>query len=147
MTAAFSDPFVVLIMGGLSGVLVSIMGAWIKGQIERLGAIETRQVQRDDVATERVIDHTGDIARLQAKVEQLEQSSRDERARCGEIGERTARLEAFQAWAEPLLERAVKAIETANAFQARIDERLVTLFKGLGAATTRLERLQTSMGR
>ena len=71
---------------------------------------------------ERVIDHTGDIARP-GQVEALENQSREERNRCGEIGERTARPEAFQAWAEPLLERAVKAIETANAFRPGIDER------------------------
>jgi ribosomal protein L19E len=136
-----------IIIAGLGGVVTAMVAYWAKSQIERIGSVETRADQREQVQVERVIDHTGDIARLQAKVEALEQSSREERNRCGEIGERTARLEAFQAWAEPLLERAVKAIETANAFQARIDERLVTLFKGIGAATQRLERLQTSMGR
>lgn len=137
-----ADQIVWIVVGILGGAIVSMIGAWAKAQIERLGSTETKVDQNNAVQTERVIDHTGDIARLQAKVENLEASSREERRSCSELRERCARVEAFQAWAEPLLERAVRAIEQANADRARDDERFTTLFKSVGAIVARFERMQ-----
>lgn len=130
-----------IIVGVLAGVIVSMIGAWAKTQIERLGSVEARADQRNDVQTERVIDHTADIARLQAQVEMLTNADREERNRCAELAERVARGEAFQAWAEPIIEKLVALAQSTAEFQARFDERLVTLFKGQAAILSRMERL------
>lgn len=139
------DPWYVIAL--LAGVIVSMVGYWAKAQIERLGSAEARADQRNDVQVERVIDHTADIARLQAQVEMLTNSDREERNRCAELAERVARGEAFQAWAEPLIEKLVALAQSTAEFQARFDERLVTLFKGQAAILTRMERLLPSTAR
>jgi predicted RNase H-like nuclease (RuvC/YqgF family) len=134
-----------IIIAGLGGVVVAMVGYWAKAQIERMGSVESRADQREQIQTERVIDHTGDIARLQADVANLKDGYREERQSCSELRERCARVEAFQAWAEPLLERAVRAIEQANADRARDDERFTTLFKSVGAIVARFERMQQQL--
>lgn len=137
----------VALVGGLAGVILAMVGSWAKAQIERIGSIENRADANNAVQVERVIDHTGDIAKLQAEVENLKEMARDERAACSELRERVARNEAFQAWAEPLIEKLVALAQSTAEFQARFDERLVTLFKGQAAILTRMERLLPSTGR
>lgn len=139
MTSPFSDPLVVGIVSSLGSIVLAMIGGWAKNQIERIGAVEDKSERASERQTDRTIDFTGDIAALNAKVALL----MEDRRRCEELAERTARLEAFQAWAETLLEKAVAGLDKAVAFEARFEERLVTLFKGMGAITLRVERLLT----
>lgn len=130
-----------MLASGLAGVLTCAVGFWAKQQIERIGATETRVQQATDTAHAIDRGQVGDIAKLQAKVEMLEEQGREERARCADLAERVARQEAFQAWAEPLLERLVDGQNRIAAFEARFGEQVITLFKGMGAITARLEKL------
>lgn len=142
------DPFTIALLGGMGGIILSMVGAWAKGQVERIGnaehktdEVDQRAQARHDAVTDRDMNHVGEIASLRAEVNMLKETGREERNRCADLAERVARTESFQAWAEPLLERATAGLEHAVAFQARFDERLITLFKGLGAITQRVERL------
>lgn len=135
------DPLIIAVLGGMAGIIISMVGAWAKGQVERFGLAESRAEQRHDGAVARDLGQVDAIATLKAKVEMMEQRQREEYAKCAELAERTARVEAFQSWAEPLLEKAVDGLQKAVAFEARFEERLITLFKGLGAITQRVERL------
>ncbi len=135
------DPFTIALLGGMGGIIIAMIGSWAKGVLERMAGVE-RNVERH---TERAHDIDREqveaIATLKAEVATLKADFREERARCGELTERMARQESFQAWAEPLLEKAVAGLTQAVQFEARFEERLVTLFKGLGAITQRVERM------
>jgi hypothetical protein len=131
-----SEQIAWIVASGAGGALLSVVGSWAKSQIERIGSVEQREEQRDERHTERTMDQVSDLANLKARVDLL----MEERGKCDVLAERAARLEAFQSWAEPLLEKAVEGLQQAVAFEARFEERLVTLFKGFDAMTKRIER-------
>lgn len=141
---ASSDTVAWMIASASAGALAMLLAAYLKTAVfDRLGGIESsasrdrdRREEREDRELDRALLSNREFARLQAQVEVL----MEDRERCDELAERTARLEAFQQWAEPLLEKAVDGLQRIAAFEAKFEEQLTTLFKGMGAITARLER-------
>lgn len=126
-----------MVASGLAGVVICMIGFWAKAMLEGQRGIETKVEQRRESDHQHELTQVSEFAKLQAQVALL----MDERAKCDLLTERMARQEAFQSWAEPLLERAIDGLQKIAAFEAKFDQQVTTLFKGLGAATLRLERL------
>lgn len=130
-----------MIAAATSGALFSFVAFWAKGQIERITGAESKIEHNADWQVERDFGQVEAIATLRAEVTMLKDQNREERERCSGLVERVARLESFQAWAEPLLERATAGLEKAVAFEAMFGEQLKTLFKGQAAVIAKLERM------
>ena len=125
------DPLTIALLGGMGGVIAAMIGAWAKAQIERIGSVETRAESRNEAQNERAIEQTASFAEVAANVKIL----MSERGKCDALAERVAGCEAFQKYAQPLLDESAEGLRAV----ARMEERLITLFRGFDAMTKRVD--------
>lgn len=125
------DPLTIALLGGMAGVIVSMVGAWAKAQVERIGAAENKLERDHERDADWALEQTASFAEVAANVKLL----MGERGKCDVLGERVAGLEAFQRYAQPLLDESAEGLKAV----ARIEERLITLFRGFDAMTKRVD--------
>ena len=135
MISADSVPW--MIIAGMGGIIVAMLAHWGMQQVERINGTETKIERSSERQHDLDRNQVAQLAKLEAEVARLKEDAK----RCEELAERAARLEAFQSWAEPLLERAVDGLQRIAAFEAKLDAELKTLFKGMGAITLRMEKM------
>lgn len=129
-----------MIASGLAGVIICMVGFWAKAMLEGQRGIETKVEERRETDQQRELGQVHEFAKLQAHVELL----MAERRKCDELAERVARGEAFQSWAEPLLEKCVDGLAKIAAFEAKFEQQLITLFKAQAAIIAKVERMVDS---